>query len=273
MILKPSRLAYYLNLELNELEMLISELEKYYYEKKELKRNDDGSTKYKNSKPQYRVFHPSKGILKNVQKRIKNKILNKIDLPSFIHGGVHNKDNISNAKVHQGKKYNFRTDLSNFFPSINHRMVYKMFIDNSFSPDVSRLLTKLTTYKGVVPQGIPTSTHIANLVFLPVDIKIKNFCRENRIIYTRFVDDLSFSSQKDFKNQTSGILKIIDENQFRVNHSKTFYKVGPTLTTGVISKNNNLKPRNEQIARLRDGNLTQIQEQGLKNYIIRVENY
>ena len=50
---------------------------------------------------------------------------------------------------------------------------------NNMSPDVGRILTKLTTYKYEVPQGIPTSTHIANLVALPIDQRLIEICDAN----------------------------------------------------------------------------------------------
>ena len=52
-----------------------------------------------------------------------------------------------------------------YFPTITNKQVYEMFTSNGFSPTVSRILTKLTTYNGKVPQGAPTSPTISNLVF------------------------------------------------------------------------------------------------------------
>ena len=273
MIQKPKRLAYLLDIDTNQLESLLKETDKFYYVKREPKTNQDGSIRYKNGEIEYRIMHPSTGILKQVQKKIKTKILSHIGLPCFLHGGVEKRDNITNAKVHQGNKYHFRTDLRNFYPSINNRLVYEMLINNSFSPDVSRILTILTTYNGQVPQGAPTSTHIANLVFLPVDIEINEYCQNKRINYTRFIDDLSFSAQYDFNTITKDIIKIINDNNYALSHNKTFFKVGPTLTTGVISKNNTLIARQDQFEKLSGKQFKNNQKLSLSNYIERVNNY
>ena len=199
MIKKPTRLAYHLKLPNEELIELADNSSRYYYKKEEIKTHKDGSPKIKNGKVQIRILFPSKGKLKIIQSRIKH-LLAKIELPSNILGGVKKCDNIKNAKVHKGKKYHFCTDLKDFFPFITNKAVYNTFIQNGFSPDVSSLLTKLTTCNGELPQGTPTSTHIANLAFLPTDMEIINLCESNKITYTRYVDDLTFSSQDDFQN-------------------------------------------------------------------------
>ncbi len=271
MIHKPKRLEYYLKCPLAKLIDIVDNIDRYYYEDKTVKKNPDGSPKIKNSEIQYRTLYPSTGLLKTVQEAIKDRILSKIEFPLHIQGGVKKKSNITNAKRHQGKKYHFRTDLSEFYPSISYKMVYDMFIRNGFSPDVSRLLTQLTTYKGELPQGTPTSTHIANLVSLPIDFQLIEFCLTRGITYTRFVDDLSFSSANDFRETTHEIISIITSSGFSISHKKTFYKIGPTLTTGIWAKNNSLDARDDQKKRLANSNLTESQRAGLQNYIKRVK--
>ena len=148
-----------------------------------------------------------------------------------------------------------------------------MFLSHDFSPDVCSILTKLTTYKNQLPQGTPTSTHIANLVFMPFDNKLIIFCEKNEITYTRFVDDLSFSSSKNFKEKQKDILKIIKSSGFKINNQKTFFKIGPTPITGIITKNNVLSARENQKQKLNDPTLNEKQISGLKNYINRVESF
>ena len=138
--------------------------------------------------------------------------------------------NITNAKPHQGNKFQFTTDLQDFYPSINHKRVHKMYLSLGYSHHFSHWLTKLTTWKKELPQGTPTSTHIANLVFLETDNRLIPFCKNNNIIYTRYVDDLTFSSQKDFKMLLPELLKIIIEGKFNLNYRKTKYQGYQTIT-------------------------------------------
>ncbi|MBK9959281.1 MAG: RNA-directed DNA polymerase [Chitinophagaceae bacterium] len=213
---------------------LTNDIDNYYSEWVEEKLdNKTGKPKtFKDGTIKRRVIRPSKGELKIIQTRIKNKILAKVELPENIHGGVKKCSNISNAKPHQGKKYQFTTDLQDFYPSISSKRVYSTFLELRYSTHFSHLITKLTTWKYELPQGTPTSTHIANLVFLKTDIALIELCNKFGITYTRYVDDLTFSSQQDFKPHLNTILEIVKSGGFNISYRKTKYK-GEQNITGI----------------------------------------
>ncbi len=151
-------------------------------------------------------------------------------MPSPVHGGVKRRSNISNAKPHQGKKYIFTTDLQEFFPNITSKQVYKTLVDLKFSPHLAHWITALTTWKHKLPQGTPTSTHIANLVFLATDLKLIELCNANSITYTRYIDDLTFSASIDFQGSIAKILEIVKKDGFKLSYRKTLYKGKQTIT-------------------------------------------
>jgi RNA-directed DNA polymerase len=133
--------------------------------------------------------------LKEIQRRIKNKILAPIHLESA-HGGVRNRSTVTNASEHLGQHCLVNVDVKDFFPSIRPTVVCKMFRhDLGFGRDVASLLTKLTTIEFAVPQGAPTSTAIANLVLLSVDESIAAQAKALDVKYSRYVDDVSLSGQ------------------------------------------------------------------------------
>ena len=118
-----------------ELEYITSHMDDYYaewFEKKINKETGEFKT-YRNGTIKQRVIRPSLRRLKIIQSSIKKKILAPISLPKNVHGGVSKKSNISNAKTHQGKKYQFTTDLQDFYPTINHKKVYKAFLSLGYS--------------------------------------------------------------------------------------------------------------------------------------------
>jgi RNA-directed DNA polymerase len=108
--------------------------------------------------------------------------------------------------------------------------VYTTFLELGLSNHFAHWLTKLTTWKYELPQGTPTSTHIANLVFLETDKIILALCEKHGLIYTRYVDDLTFSSQVDFKPLLNDILEIIMDGGYKINYRKTKYKGFQTIT-------------------------------------------
>jgi len=216
----------------NEVENIANNLDKYYKEwiEKKLDKKTGLPKKYLDGTEKQRTIRPSQKELKLIQSRIKNKILVPIQLPAAIHGGVKGCSNITNAKPHQGNKYIFTTDLQEFYPNITSQRVYNTFCKLKFSPHFSHWLTNLTTWKYELPQGTPTSTHIANLVFLDTDIKLIELCNANNITYTRYVDDLTFSSQQDFKHLLNTILDIVISGNFKLSYRKTQYKGKQTIT-------------------------------------------
>lgn len=213
-------------------EVLIN-VDKYYYRNEKPKIDGKGLPVLdKNGKPKIRILYPSTGLLKKIQSRVRVKILTTISLPKNIKGGVKGQDNIKNARYHVGNKFKFATDLKDFFPSISEAVVFKMFRRLGYYPNISEVLTKLVTYQGAVPQGSPTSTDIANLVFLPIDYEIIAFCQERKIKYSRFVDDLFFSAAFDFKEESFPLVKMITPH-FRISRKKTFFTSGKARFTGL----------------------------------------
>jgi len=213
-------------------EDLIANIDKYYkewFEKKTDKKTGKIKT-YKDGTVKQRIIRPSLKELKSIQSNIKNRILAPIPLPDCVHGGVKGRSNITNAKPHQGKKFQFTTDLQEFYPNISSKRVYDTFLKLNFSPHFSHWLTKLTTWKYALPQGTPTSTHIANLVFLQTDFLLLELCKKHGLTYTRYVDDLTFSSQQDFRPILKDILKIVTSNDFKLSYRKTKYSGNQTVT-------------------------------------------
>ncbi len=222
-----------------ELEEITENIDSYYSEWSEEKINviTREPKKHRDGTIKTRTFRPSHARLKTIQKQIKVKVLDPISLPINIHGGVKKKSNITNAKYHQGNKFIFTTDLMNFYPTITNAMVVKMFKSLGFSNYAAYYLTKLTTWMGSLPQGAPTSKHIADIVFLNIDKEIIDFCNNYSIKYTRFVDDITLSSQQDFQPLIKQLMAKITSQGFNINYRKTSYS-GKQKITGIAVFNN-----------------------------------
>ena len=225
------RLCVILGFKPGIIEDITKNIDGYYKEwvEKKIDKKTNLPKTYLDGTVKHRIIRPSQKELKVIQSRIKDKLLVPIKLPDIVHGGVKKCSNVTNAKPHQGNKYIFTTDLQEFYPSITSKRVYDI-LCRFYSPHYSHWLTKLTTWKHELPQGTPTSTHIANIVFLDTDIKLIKLCNANNITYTRYVDDLSFSSQQDFKHLLNEILSIITSSNFKISYRKTQYKGNQTIT-------------------------------------------
>lgn len=274
MIKSKGHLTSLLHLPWSELLRMTQNIDRYYYKKPEPKLNKDGTIRCdKNGNPIARILYPSINELKKLQKLINKAILSKIPLNPCVYGGVKGKDNVKNGKAHLGRINKFITDLKDFYPSVSAKMVYFALIKQGFSTDVASMLTKLTTYKNQIPQGAPTSTYIANIALAEMDHEISLLASEHKICYTRFVDDMSFSSQSEFRVHSADFIRVIKKHKLQLSHKKTAYAIGSIPITGTRVRNNNLDISDELKIKLNNPEqYSENQRVGQHNYTKRVRD-
>jgi RNA-directed DNA polymerase len=139
------------------------------------------------------------------------------------------------AEQHLGARWLIKMDLHNFFHTIDERQVFKVFADLGYAPllalELARLCTRrasdgfphptrfqvghhrhsvIPTYSadaiGFVPQGAPTSGAIANLAVRPLDEALAALASAHRLVYTRYADDIVFSSAGAFDRRAAASL-------------------------------------------------------------------
>ena len=140
-------------------------------------------------------------ILKNLQDLINKRILSQVDYPRYLQGGIYDPEStrsyIADARIHVGCKVLISQDVKDFFPSVKYDLVLKIWmIFFRFPPDVSHLLTKLTTRNCELPQGAITSPALANLVFFDTEGDVVAKLERMGLVYSRYVDDISVSSKR-----------------------------------------------------------------------------
>lgn len=154
-----------------------------------------------------------------------------------------------NAEVHKRANYILHMDIKNFFPSITDETVRVLFERNDkivkelkLSKEDIKLITDICLYRGHhLVIGSPASPHIANRIMYDFDCEMKCVASKMGIVYTRYADDLIFSSKKFIKNEFIVFVEeLIIKNGFKVNKDKTFFmnKKGKRYITGVVLDNN-----------------------------------
>jgi RNA-directed DNA polymerase len=149
-------------------------------------------------KDKFRMVRPPSERLKAVQRRIVKRVLDELGYSGAAHGGVPGRSTLSNAAVHRGQRTLAALDVKKFYDNVDHRRVYRMLRDeHGFGHDVARLLTRLTTLKGALPQGAASSPSLANVFMTKaVDDPLGMLARAHGLRYTRYVDDLAFSGER-----------------------------------------------------------------------------
>lgn len=128
------------------------------------------------------------------------------------------------AKLHVQKVILIHLDIKNFFGSITEDMVYETLLsETGYTKSLCRLLAQLCCLHRSLPQGTITSPMLSNIVFRRCDIALSDLAKKYRMDYTRYSDDLFFSSNKevsikDFLKEASGVLLRFG---FKLNTEKT----------------------------------------------------
>lgn len=133
-------------------------------------------------------------LLKDIQRRIKTEILDRVVFPCYLTGSIKGRDYKTNAELHKGAAIVIAEDIGAFFPSTTTDLIFDIWRNFfRFSEKISHLLTALTVYNDQLPQGAITSPQLANLVFWRDEpLLYERFAAEG-IVYSRFVDDISVS--------------------------------------------------------------------------------
>lgn len=167
-----------------------------------------------------RLIDNPKGALKKVQRRINQRLLKPLILPEHLLGGVPGKCIRDNAYLHLGSPCIVTVDIKKFFPSITPLQIYRAWrIRLNCSPRIAAVLTRLTTFRGYLPQGAPTSTLLANLVLSSSDCGIRAACEAAGIRYSSWVDDLAFSGL-NAREIVQSVVSALIQAGFRLSHQK-----------------------------------------------------
>lgn len=151
------------------------------------------------------------------------------------HGFIPERSILTNAHQHRGRGYVLNLDLQDFFGSINFGRVRGFFIadkDFALHPAVATVLAQIACFENTLPQGGPASPVISNLIGNVLDTHLVKLAHKHGCVYTRYADDLTFSTNlPNFPEElaylkvgdwTTGtaLLKVIKQSGFDVNTSK-----------------------------------------------------
>jgi RNA-directed DNA polymerase len=184
----------------------------------------------------YRLIHAPRTSLKIIQRKL-NQVLNCIYQPKpSTYGFTVGKSIIGNAEKHLQQKCVLNLDIKDFFPSINFGRVRGLFMAHPYNcpKEVATVLAQICCHDNKLPQGAPTSPTISNMICARMDSQLQYIARKHRCIYTRYADDITFSTSKSrfpgllaFYSGREGkfvlgedLREIIEQNGFLVNESK-----------------------------------------------------
>ena len=172
---------------------------------------------------------------------------------AHVHGfvGGHQRSIVSNARQHVGKRWVLNIDFEDYFETIHFGRVRGRLMapPYNYSREIAQFIAHIACFRTEKEvDGSPRTTHVlmpggalspilANIVSDKLDAELARFCRQTGCTYTRYADDITISSNRRtfparigrFANPNSydefilsdTFQQIIEDNGFRINHSKT----------------------------------------------------
>ncbi len=207
-----------------------------------------------------RHIHASTDELKDIQIRLAHEIwehqksiYEDIGIkPNVAHAFIEDKSIITNAKIHRNKRFVVNVDLKDFFDSIHIGRICGFFERNKYynlPHEVAVTIAQLACFNGKLPQGAPTSPVITNVLCQVLDVHVLAIAKKFKLDYTRYADDLTFSTnkrgfiEKDWELFYSELQKEIIRSGFVINEKKVriqFKDSKQTVTGLVVNKKVNI---------------------------------
>lgn len=159
-----------------------------------------------------------------------------------------------NAAPHANHRYLCKVDFKNFFPSIKsedlERFIHSQANATEWTDDDLDYLCKILFWckeRGKPLQlsiGAPSSPLVSNILLYRFDVEISKLCAELGVTYTRYADDLSFSTNRSrvLSKIVARIPKIcsaLQSPRLILNRSKTVHasKRSSRRVTGLVLTN------------------------------------
>lgn len=196
------------------------------------------------------------GGLNNIQKKLALLLEEVYNTHPAAHGFIPGKSTLTNATQHLNKKCVLNIDLKDYFASITASRIIGLLKSQYFNlpNEVASTITALCTYNNCLPQGAATSPVLSNMISFRLDRQLTNLCKKERLTYTRYADDIAFSTTRrqfpeslvrlaDPENIILGdaLLSIVEANLFSINSRKVRLHSG-TKAQFVTGVKVNLKP-------------------------------
>ena len=188
-----------------------------------------------NSWKYYRTFTISQGkkrrkiqapkvALKVIQKWFGYHLSDAVAVDDNVFGFIPGKSAPAAAMQHVNAKWVYSVDIKDFFPSTPKDVVEKALIQTGYSDVSAFLLSGLLCYKNALAQGSPASPILSNLVFMEMDLQLKNIADENNVRFTRYADDIVFSGKEEFPENIKGQVKdLFKDTCWDLSDEKEYY--------------------------------------------------
>jgi len=191
----------------------------------------------KRKKGEYRIIAQPAFEVKLIQRWLVSNLLAGLPIHESAAAYIKGAGIKDNALKHSKNKYIMKMDFSNFFPSIGADDIYnhlEEYMSSSFTVSDYRKLCRLLVRRNKESDrlelsiGAPSSPFISNSIMYDFDIIISDYCKKHKVIYTRYADDLTFSTRQNdlLKKVEKHVHEIVGSKKYpflKINQNKTVH--------------------------------------------------
>lgn len=179
------------------------------------------------------IAHPSKE-LKFLQRWLVDNLFSNLPVHKSVYSyrnGVGIRDH---ALAHAQQNYLLRVDFSNFFPSIKASDIARLLSENrekfpfQLNKQDLKIICSIVCKNEQLTIGAPSSPVLSNAILYTVDKYWTTRCKRSGIVYTRYADDLYFSTCQPnildgvFSDLQTYIQKL-ESPKLQINRDKTVF--------------------------------------------------
>ena len=176
--------------------------------------------------------------LRNLQRKLLRVLESVYKVKPSAYGFIKEKGHIENAKNHLSKNLVLNIDLKDFFQQIHFGRVRGLLMSEPYKAgeEAATVMAQIACYKGTLPQGAPTSPILSNMICSSLDTQLTKVAKKYRMVYTRYADDITFSTFKTSFPQEIAYVQneqiiignelkaIFDKNSFIINEEKVYIR-------------------------------------------------
>lgn len=150
------------------------------------------------------IAQPAREV-KRLQYWIISNLLREFPIHSAALAYRKGKSILNNAKPHARKKFLLKLDFKDFFHSIK-ASDFRKFLERAESKSVDAsdvdYLCRILFWKDkrtgdlTLSIGAPSSPMLSNIFLYEFDAKVSEYCKATKVTYTRYADDMTFSTNK-----------------------------------------------------------------------------
>jgi retron-type reverse transcriptase len=229
-----------------------------------------------------RTIHAVQEPMKWLQRRTLEALDTVFEPSYYAHGFTKGHSILSNAGYHRRKKVIVKVDIKDFFPSINFGRVQGLFKGPPFFFGESAALTMahiccLDAPESILPQGGATSPYVANMICRRLDKRLADAGRMLNCDYTRYADDLTFSTNDirhfSARHLLGVVYRVLEEEGFRPNKEKTkiLFPKDRQVVTGIIV-NDGFNVNRKYVHSIR-AILHNCEKRGIESQIVKAGRY